>query len=405
MDLTKYFGNYRAKVLKNKDDMMFGRIFIWIPDIMPEIDPDNEPGSDIQTNGLWAYPANNPLGGRSGIENKDQWGQGSCYIPKIGSYVWVFFEGGNINRPYYFGSLDIETSKVLPENQAGSEYQNKWTIFKSSQGRCIVISDDCDERVEITGKKRKLKIDNSHPEGDIDSVYKIDGNQTTILLEETEGQEKLLIKTYLGDYINIDITNQELHCKFKNDIYFKSDADFYIDAKNIHINASDDMFLTAGKEMNIASTDPMYISSSDTLNLKGEENTMLYAGSNLSVVGDENLFLTGSDAIHQSTMLNLIGGDINVGLVVPRKASASPGASAGEAGEAGKPNPYGQRATNAECKNIAKPSTEPTPAVNPKAPSEVDTIDTIIPQPVVPEHDGSLIPAGTKPDDIFERII
>jgi len=157
MDLSKYFGNYRGKVLKNHDENFFGKVFIWIPDIMPDIDPDNEPSNENLINGLWAYPANNPLGGRSGIEKEDQWGQGSCYVPKIGSYVWVFFEGGNINRPWYFGSCDIETSKVLPENQVGKNPEHKWTLFKSSQGRTIIVSDDCDGRVEITGKKRLLK--------------------------------------------------------------------------------------------------------------------------------------------------------------------------------------------------------------------------------------------------------
>jgi len=50
------YGFYRARVVENKDKEQFGRVLVWIPDLMPDI-PDNE--------GIWARPANNPLGGRN----------------------------------------------------------------------------------------------------------------------------------------------------------------------------------------------------------------------------------------------------------------------------------------------------------------------------------------------------
>jgi len=409
MDLTKYFGNYRAKVLKNHDENFFGRILLWIPDIMPDIEPiDNDTpqsnGSTSTISGLWAYPANNPLGGRSDIENEDQWGQGSCYVPKIGSYVWVFFEGGNINRPWYFGSCDIETSKVLPENQVGDKPENKWTIFKSSQGRCIIISDDCDERIEITGKKRQLEKSKEKPEGDIDSVFTIDHNQTTILLEETDGNEKLLIRTYKGDYINVDITKRELHCEFKNDIYFKTQSDFYVEALNIHMKAKENMYLTAEKEIDIVGRDNAFFSSNGQINISGKQEVMVHS-TNTSIVG-ENLFLTGNETIHQSTSLNLIGGKINVGLVIPRKITAMPGREAGEAGEASSPNPYGLRATNKDCSEFIPPDTKPDDGTVSVPPEEM----VITPDDQEPptgtfdsQNDGSLIPDNTEISDIFDR--
>jgi len=406
MDLSKYYGNYRAKVLKNYDETFFGRILVFIPDIMPDIDPDVPPAQDTMTNGLWAYPANNPLGGRSGVEDKDQWGHGSCYIPKIGSYVWVFFEGGNINRPWYFGSCDIETSKVLPENQVGRNPQNKWTIFKSSEGRCIIISDDCDERIEITGKKRQLEKSISHPEGDTSSIYPIDDNQTSIILEETDGNEKLLIRTYQGDYINIDITNRELHCEFENDIYFKTNSDFYIDAQNIHLNAREQMFLTSGEEMNISGSDTYVTATENSLNLFCDSMTNLHGGKAVSVVSDSDLMLTGKSSIHQSTSLNLIGGDINIGLIIPRKASAMPGATAGEAGEASLPNPYGERAAYASmgsCSITKKKNTNPTEGKKHKEPEEYTPPDPILKDPITPPHDNSLIPSNMTPNKLFER--
>jgi len=229
----RVLGFYRAKVVNNKDPEQFGRVQVWIPALMTDVD---------DSKGLWARPANNPLGGRNEKEGEDSYYYGSCYIPRKGSYVWVFFEGGNINRPYYFGSLELESSKVLPENQVGSNYEDKWTIFKSHDGRCIVISDDPDDcRVEITGKKRQLT---GGPSGDTGSVYTIDQNQTTILLDERSGKEKLLIKSYKGDFINLDIENRKLDMKFVGDINIKSSG-------SIFIQSGSSISLKAGGPINI----------------------------------------------------------------------------------------------------------------------------------------------------------
>jgi len=214
------FGFYRAKVVNNKDKEKFGRVLLWIPDIMPLVSDEK---------GLWARPGNNNVGGRNMEDDSEHHYMGTSYIPKIGSWVFCFFEAGNINRPYYFGGLDLENTKVLPENQLGTNYEDKWTIFKSHQGRTIIISDDPDdERIEITGKKRKIK---TPPTGDTDSVYEIDGNQTTILLDERDGKEKLLIRTYKGDFIHIDIDTQKMQAYFKSDIIIKTDGKLDIHAK------------------------------------------------------------------------------------------------------------------------------------------------------------------------------
>jgi len=215
-----FFGFYRAKVVDNKDKEKYGRVLLWVPDIMPLIDDDK---------GLWARPANNPVGGRNTEEDSEHHYMGSSYIPKIGSWVFIFFECGNINRPYYFGSLDLENTKVLPENQLGTNYEDKWTVIKSHFGRCIVVSDDPDdERVEITGKKREIS---DPPTGDLDSVYEIDGNQTTILLDERNGKQKLLVRTYKGDFLHIDIDSRKLQAYFKDDIIIKTDGKLDIHAK------------------------------------------------------------------------------------------------------------------------------------------------------------------------------
>lgn len=223
----QFLGNYRAKVVDNKDPEKYGRVLVWIPYIMPLV-------SDSE--GLWARPANNPVGGRNLEDDPEQNYMGTCYIPRKGSWTWIFFEMGDINRPYYFGALDIEHSKVLPENQVGTNYEDKWTIFKSHDGRTIIVSDDPDdERVEITGKKRNLS---SPPSGDTASVYEIDGNQTTILFDERDGKEKLLIRTRKGDFFHIDVDEQKLQAYFKSDVIIKTDGSFYMTAKeDVHLKA------------------------------------------------------------------------------------------------------------------------------------------------------------------------
>ena len=179
-----------------------------------------------ENQGIWARPANNPIGGRNEQYGTDNHYMGTCYIPRKGAWVWIFFESGNVNRPYYFAGLDVEQAKVLPENQAGPEYQDKWTLFKSHEGRSIVISDDAwDARTEITGKKREM---NNPPSGDITSVYKIDDNQTTILFDERSGKEKILIRTYKGDFIHIDIDERKLQIEFNGDIEIKTNGDINI---------------------------------------------------------------------------------------------------------------------------------------------------------------------------------
>ena len=239
-DKSKLYGFYRAKVVNNVDPKKCGRTMVWIPDVMPKVE---------ETKGLWAHPGNNPISGLNSDGNSEHYYSGSCYVPPIGCWIWVFFENGNPNRPFYFSGLDLQNTMVLPECQTG-EYQHKWVIFKSHEGRCIVISDDpSDCRVEITGKKRQMS---SPPVGDTSSVYTIDGNQTTIFFDERDGSEKILVRTYKGDYINIDVTNQKLNANFTNDINLKTAANFNIQAGgDINIKSSGNTNNQSGGDTNI----------------------------------------------------------------------------------------------------------------------------------------------------------
>ena len=127
----------------------------------------------------------------------------------------------------------------------------------------MVFSDDpADERVEITGKKRNLK---EPPTGDWDSVYEIDGNQTTILLDEVEGREKVLIRTVKGDYIHVDIDEQQLQCYFKNDIKIQTDGNLHVTvAKNIRVESGENSYLTVGGDSHHRTTSLFHYASLET---------------------------------------------------------------------------------------------------------------------------------------------
>jgi hypothetical protein len=309
------FGNYRAKVVDNVDPEKFGRIVVWIPDIMPLL-PDTE--------GIWARPANNPMGGRNLEGNEDHHYMGTSYIPRKGAWVWVFFEAGNINRPYYFGALDLENAKVLPENQLGKNYQDKWTILKTHDGRTIIISDDPDDaRVEITGKKRNIS---DPPTGDTNSVYTIDGNQTTILFDERSGKEKILIRTHKGDFLHIDIDEQKLQAKFESNIEILSNA-------TINISAADDINLKAvtGKVNIQADSDEINLKAGAKVNAQGGADFNVKSGANANIEAPQIVNVKGGSAInHDAAVINDQGG------------AAGPAGSAGSAAQA---NPVGERNT------------------------------------------------------------
>jgi len=282
----RLYGNYRAKVVNNKDKELFGRVMVWIPDLMPLIN---------QSAGIWARPANNPMGGRNMEENAEQHFMGSSYIPANGSWIWIFFETGNINKPYYFGSLDIENAKVLPENQLGTNFEDKWTIFKSHDGRTIVISDDpYDERVEITGKKRLLK---EAPSGDKYSVTRIISNQTTVLLDERDGKEKILIKTHKGDFIHIDIDDQDLEIQFSKDMHLALGGNMFVRTQgDMHFLAGGGITLSCAGEFNLFAGGRINIETGDEFNKKITKHSVEDIGKKkITKTGDECILDVGKE--------------------------------------------------------------------------------------------------------------
>ena len=333
------YGNYRAKVIDNKDKEQFGRVMIYIPDLMQLLKSQDK-------NGLWARPANNPIGGRNTLEGTDEnHFMGSCYIPRIGAWLWVFFEAGNINRPYYFGGLDIEHTKVLPENQLGTNYEDKWTIFKSHAGRAIVISDDPDdERVEITGKKSELT---EPPSGDTASVYQIDENMTTILVDGRSGKEKVLIRTHKGDFFHIDVDERKLQAQFESDIVIKTNGKFFLTAKDdIHIRSDTKNIKLAALEdihMTTVVGDIHIDSTSGNLNLlSGTDMFQTVGGSHNTAVQGDHVVQAGNQMSRRAGSSHDTDAGTNVNVQSGSSKAATTGTQAEIAEEA---RPEGARDT------------------------------------------------------------
>jgi len=301
-----YTGIYRALVVNARDPEKRGRVKIWCPDTMPEID---------QNRGLWASSANNPLGGRNTVDNRlgqgndvkygkndpvkggEHYFQGSCLIPPEGSWVYIFFEYGNPNEPRYLAGGDFGQCKVLVENQQGPEYEKKWTLLKTRQGRTIILSDDpFDERVEITGKKRLLTPDDVS--GNVDSVYKISDNQTVILLDERKGQEKILIKDYKGNFFNFNIETNSLHVEFAGDIHIKAGG-------SIHMTAGAEMHFKSGDVLNVTSDQTVNIKSGGQVNIQSSEDINIKAGSNLNEQAGTNVNIRAGANINEDGILLL----------------------------------------------------------------------------------------------------
>jgi uncharacterized protein involved in type VI secretion and phage assembly len=75
-------------------------------------------------------------------------GYGSFVIPEVGSYVWVFFESGDIYQPVYFAEAQTKTVGLPTERTGDYPYTKVW---KTKNGIVITINDTEDsEDIKIT---------------------------------------------------------------------------------------------------------------------------------------------------------------------------------------------------------------------------------------------------------------
>lgn len=119
---TTFDGIYRAKVVDNIDSEMLGRVKAQIYPMLATVDAPNLP---------WCVPAY-PIWEGAGN------GTGYFAVPDIGSYIFVFFEQGDIYQPVYFAEAPTKT-KGLPADRI-TNYPNR-KVMQTTTGIVFMVDD------------------------------------------------------------------------------------------------------------------------------------------------------------------------------------------------------------------------------------------------------------------------
>jgi len=126
----KFNGIYRAKVVDNMDPDMLGRVKAQIYPMLAEVEADDLP---------WAVPAY-PIWEGSGNNT------GYFAVPNVDSFIFVFFEQGDIYQPVYFAEAPTATKGLPPDRTVN--YPNR-KVMQTTSG-IIFMVDDTAKVVNIT---------------------------------------------------------------------------------------------------------------------------------------------------------------------------------------------------------------------------------------------------------------
>jgi len=145
-DTTQLTSIYRGRVLSNQDPEKLGRLKVEIFGVFDGISSEDIP---------WAVPAM-PLFSGSGNDH------GCFAVPEEGSYVFCFFEGGDLYSPVYFAEAPSALYGVPDE--AKTNYPSR-RVIKSKAGVVILVDDSTgDVTIDATGASGKLILKGSSVE-------------------------------------------------------------------------------------------------------------------------------------------------------------------------------------------------------------------------------------------------
>lgn len=190
----RVYGVASGIVTNNQDPEGFGRVKIKFPWLEEESESD------------WVKIA-------SFMAGKER---GGVFLPEVDDEVLVAFEQGDINHPFVIGAL---WSQEDPPPETNADGKNNIRKFTSRSGHEIIFNDDAE------GQQEKVEI---HSKG---------GH--CILLDDSTGQEKVVVKDKTGkNILKMDAV--------QNSVSIESSTKISIQAPMIEIKADGVLTLKGG---------------------------------------------------------------------------------------------------------------------------------------------------------------
>lgn len=124
----KFTGIYRGLVVDVADTEQYGRIRVKVYPTFADLETENIP---------WAVPAFGLFDGAGS-------NFGAFAIPKVGSYVFVFFEAGDVYQPVYFAEAPTAV-RGLPDSRTTNYPDRK--VWRTKNGIEIIIDDTEDDQI------------------------------------------------------------------------------------------------------------------------------------------------------------------------------------------------------------------------------------------------------------------
>lgn len=243
--LTEEFrGNYRGLVVKVDDPKKLGRCRIRVMPMMRLLEDDDLP---------WATPAKDT--GDVGVD------VGSLIVPDVNSWVWVFFEAGDIRIPQYTGSAPHHKGSGKPTVPKKSLVIDAMTAGKQSAGD-VEEPEYTDTSEYPHSKQVRTKSGN---------YYEID---------DTPGKEEITWFNKVGSWIKF-FFNGDVVLHAKKDLYLITEASLKALAKTDFIGdiaANWKMKVGTELEFTIGSNKVKVDSSSVTIEEAGGAKLTLQGG-------------------------------------------------------------------------------------------------------------------------------
>jgi len=250
-DTKRFYGMYRGLVLSNSDTDQLGRIKVMVYPMYKDIDTDNIP---------WAVPAMGLFEGAGASI-------GSFCVPRVNSFVYVFFEAGDYYQPVYFAEAQTKVSGLPSERTTSYPYRK---VLKTTAGFLIYLDDSV----------KDLKI--VHPNGSF------------IHLDDTP---KIEAYNSVGSKIVLEPDG---------DIYAYAVKDLIVQADdNINMHANGHIHITADNDQGVV--DPVKVEVTGNVDMNVSGYVDLDAQQNVDITGANNVNITSP-----GKTINVSGATVNI---------------------------------------------------------------------------------------------